>query len=78
MKGVCILMFRIIGLIAVLLQISWASGCAMCHSPHDYSYAACGGTCCAERSGGGRVASAFDPVISPALSEIEVPPAADN
>jgi hypothetical protein len=47
-------------------------GCAMCASPHDYSYAAFGGKVQRTNRACGRVGSIFDPVAQPyALASVE-------
>lgn len=54
-------MARQLGMLAVVVPILWASGCAMCCAPYDDNYPAIGGRWVRDNPAHGRVGSAFDP-----------------
>lgn len=74
---------------SLLVVVAAMSGCAMCGSPFDYSYAAHGGLWDREDRESGRVGSAFDPAgpmpsengvagpSAPAPANMQTPPSQD-
>jgi hypothetical protein len=54
-------MARRLGMLAVVVPLLWASGCAICCAPYDYHYPTVGGRWVRDNPTHGRVGSAFEP-----------------